>query len=650
VISTLTPLQLPTDPADWSAYLTRCADEGLQATRAVVDELKNGDRRSAAEVVALWNDADLALKQAGSLAGVLAEVHPAESVRTLAEERSREVQRFATELGQDRAVYDVLATAEAELATDPATDPQSARLLHHALRDFRRAGVDRDEATRDRLRELAETEVRLGQDFSRVIRDDVRTIRVHPDRLAGLPADYLAAHPVADDGLVTLSTDYPDYVPLRSFASDADVRRELTVAFLNRGWPENDARLQELLATRAEHAQLLGYSGWPDFDAEIKMVGTGPAIAEFVDRIIDAARASGARDRDVLLARMRRDRPEANTIDAADATYYAELIRRENFDVDAQLVRQYFDFTRVRAGLLDVTGRLFGLRYQPIDAPSWHEDVAVYDVYRIDDDQLLGRIHLDLHPREGKFKHAAQFDLVAGVEGCTLPEGALVCNFSRGLVEHTDVVTLFHEFGHLVHHVLAGRQRFARFSGVATEWDFVEAPSQMLEEWAWDPEVLGTFAVNADGEPIPPELVGRMRAAKDFGKGYFACTQMFYAAVSYYLHAAPVDDLTAKVRELQAQYDAFAYIEGTHFHTSFGHLEGYTSGYYTYMWSLVIAKDMFSAFDPDDLFATAVAHRYRDTVLTGGGSRDAAELVAEFLGRPYGFDAFAAWLATDPTS
>jgi thimet oligopeptidase len=263
-------------------------------------------------------------------------------------------------------------------------------------------------------------------------------------------------------------------------------------------------------------------------------------------------------------------------------------------------------------------------------------------------DTVLGRIYLDLHPRDGKYKHAAQFDLVGGITGRRLPEGVLVCNFSRGLMEHQHVVTLFHEFGHLVHHVLGGDQHWSRFSGVATEWDFVEAPSQMLEEWAWDAEVLRTFAIDADGTPIPAELVARMRAAKDFGKGIFVRNQLFYTAVSHVFHRDRPADQTAAVRELQQRYDAVRYLDGTHFHASFGHLGGYSSAYYTYLWSLVIAKDLFAAFDADDLFAPAAATRYRDRILAPGGSRDAADLVADFLGRPFTFDAFAAWLADAP--
>ncbi|HET6940224.1 MAG TPA: M3 family metallopeptidase, partial [Nocardioides sp.] len=310
-------------------------------------------------------------------------------------------------------------------------------------------------------------------------------------------------------------------------------------------------------------------------------------------------------------------------------------------------------FEKVQQGLLDVTGRLFGLRYEPAgDAVVWHEDVSAYDVYSTSadgpgagDGESLGRIYLDLHPREGKYKHAAQFTITEGVAGRQLPEGALLCNVSKGLIEHDHVVTLFHEFGHLVHHVLGGHVGWTRFAGVATEWDFVEAPSQMLEEWAWDADVLQTFARNADGEPIPADLVAKMRAADDFGKGLRARQQMFYASVSYWFHTERPADLTAKQIELQERYSPLRYIDGTHFYANFGHLGGYSSAYYTYMWSLVIAKDLFSAFDEDDMFNPDVAGRYRDSILAAGGTKDAADLVADFLGRPYTFDAYAEWLA-----
>ena len=633
----MTPLALPTadDAQDWVEARAR---DGLAAARDLVEALRADPPTDALALLRQWDEVSRHLSNVAATASLLANVHPLEAVRTTCEAAEADVDRYVTELRQDRRLFEVFAAA------DPAgLDPVAARLLTKTLDDFRRAGVDLDDETRARLALINERLTEAGQDFARNIRDDVRTVGVPPERLAGMPRDWLDAHPADDDGLVPVTTDYPDSVPARMFVHDAAVRRDVTVAFLQRGWPENESLLQEMFALREELATLVGYADWASYDADVKMIKKGPAIPEFIDRIADTAAEPMRRDLDLLLERYRRDVPGAASIDAADALYYEELVRQERHDVDAQQVRTYFDFTRVRQGLLDVTGRLFGLSYEPVDVQVWHEDVSAYDVVR--DGARIGRIYLDLHPRAGKYKHAAQFTLTDGLAGRQLAEGVLVCNFSRGLMEHDHVVTLFHEFGHLVHHVLAGSGDWTRFSGVATEWDFVEAPSQMLEEWAWDAEVLQTFAEDSSGSPIPADLVARMRAADDFGKGYQARTQMFYAAMSYWFHTDRPTDLTAAMRELQVRYSPFAYIDGTHMFASFGHLSGYSSAYYTYMWSLVIAKDLFSAFDPPDLFDPAVAGRYRDRVLAPGGSRDAADLVADFLGRPYTFDAYAAWLA-----
>ncbi|HEX2704793.1 MAG TPA: M3 family metallopeptidase, partial [Candidatus Lustribacter sp.] len=542
------PVDLPSAGAAAGWLDARVTGE-LDRARRLVEELKATPPEGALAVLRSWNDIALAMSNVGALGSLFSEVHPDEAVRTRAESAIQDLQRLDTELGLDAGLFAVFS------ALDPAgLDALATRLLAKTVLDFRRAGVDRDEATRERIRTLQERAVLVGQEFSKAIRDDVRSIRVAPERLAGMPQDWLDAHPVGEDGLVTVTTDYPDSIPLRTFCRDAAARREMAVAFLSIGWPRNDARLRELFAIRAELAQLLGYRDWADFDAQVKMIGRGEAIPPFIDKMAAASRESGMRDRQVVLDRLRQDVPGATTIDGADLMYYAEAVRREQHDVDAQEVRRYFDFPRVRQGLLDVTGRLFGLRYQPVaEAVVWDPDVVVYDVHlgRDRGGEHIGRIYLDLHPRGGKYKHAAQFDLGRGVAGRQLAEGVLACNFPRGLMEHDQVVTLFHEFGHLVHHVLAGRGEWVRFSGVATEWDFVEAPSQMLEEWAWDAQVLRTFAVDESGEPIPAELVARMRDADHFGKGYQARTQMFYAAMSYYFHVEQPEDITARCRELQ---------------------------------------------------------------------------------------------------
>ena len=638
------PLALP-DAGSAESWINERTETALSRARELADGLKAAAARGAsADALAtlrIWDDVSLALHGTAGLASLIANVHPDEAVRTAAEAAEIAAQKLGTDLTQDADLYAVFAdldtTGLGELAT---------RFHAKVLLDFRRAGVDRDDRTRGRLKEINERLLELDQEFSRIARDDVRSVKVSIDRLGGLPADFVEGHQPDADGLVTITTDYPDSLPVFDYAEDAALRLELRQAYLNRGYPAADPVLHEMLDLRHEYATTLGYADWASYDAEVKMIGSGEAIPEFIDKIADAAREPGERDLAILLERYRRDVPDADRVALADASYYRNLVFAERFDLDTQLVRTYFDFAKVRAGLLEVTGRLFGVRYERVDAQTWHQEVTSYDVIRLDDGKRLGRIHLDLHPREGKYKHAAQFDLAPGVAGRSLAEGVLVCNFSRHLMEHDHVVTLFHEFGHLVHHVLGGQGEWTRFSGVATEWDFVEAPSQMLEEWAWDPAVLASFATNDAGEPIPAELVAKMREAEEFGKGYLTQTQTMYAAVSYWFHHERPADLTARMVELMERYGPFPYLEDTHFYASFGHLGGYSSAYYTYQWSLVIAKDLFSAFDPADLFDTDVAGRYRDRILAPGGSKDAADLVEDFLGRPFTFAAYASWLAS----
>ncbi len=635
---TVTPLTMPT--SDWLAWLQQIGESQLDRARRAIADLKANPPAGALGVLEAMNDIEIVLSNVAHRGYLFSEVLPEAAARQAAEEFALAARRLITDLGLDTELYRILAGLDGS-----GLDPAAARLLEHLLRDFRRAGVAASQADRQRIKRVHDRLTVLGQAFARNIREGTKTVRFAPGQLAGLPSDWLAAHPAAADGLIDVTTDYPDLIPVRNFARDAETRRAVLVASLTRALPENVEVLHEMLALRAELAGLLGYANWPDYEAETRMIGTGAAIGEFIDKIAGPAEASARRDVAILLARLQQDRPEATQVEGYDVAYYTEAHRREQLAVDAQLVRTYFDFAKVRAGVLAVTGRLFGLTYTQVEVPVWHPDVLAYDVARSDDGAAVGRIYLDLHPRAGKFKHAAQFTLTTGVAGRQLPEGVLVCNFPTGLMEHDQVITLFHEFGHLIHELIGGQQHWVRFSGVATEWDFVEAPSQMLEEWAWDVGVLQSFATNAAGEPIPAELVARMRQADDFGKGFQLRTQLFYAALAYRLHLDDPGDLAEYTQRIQRRYSMFPYLAGTCMPASFGHLEGYGSAYYTYTWSLVIAKDLFSAFDSGDLLDPEIAARYRDRVLAPGGSRDAADLVADFLGRPYTFDSYLAWLA-----
>lgn len=633
---TLQPLSLPTDLAGWAAFAVDRPTERLSRVRAIDDRLR-AEQLTTLERLELWNDAEIALSEAVSEASVLSEAHPEASVRDAAEAQVQAVESLAASRLLDRELWAGFAEADAE-----GLDDGAARLLSRLQRDFRRGGVELDDESRARVAELTDRDTELSLTFSRNIREGRREITVPAAGLAGLPQDFIDAHPADADGTVTLTTEYTDVGPIMEYATDRATRTALTRVFRNLGWPENDAVLAELLAVRAERSRLLGYSDWADYETETRMIGAGAEIPLFLAKLDDASRDAATAEYDVLLERLLRDVPDAESVTNADSLYLQGAIKREQYDVDAQVVRSYFPFDRVLPGVLDVTGRLLDISFVPIDAPAWHEDVRTYDVVRGDD--RLGRIHLDLHPRDGKYNHAACFELARGIEGRVLPEGVLLCNFSRGLLEHDEVVTFFHEFGHLVHFILGGRQRWARFSGFETEWDFVEAPSQLLEEWAWDAAVLASFTADAEGHPIPADLVAKMRTADAFGRAIGVRQQLAYARVSYHLHVDRPADLQQATVALQESSTPVRQLDDQHMYAGFGHLTGYGACYYTYQWSLVIARDLLTGFG-DDLMDAAAARRYRELILEPGGSKDARDLVEAFLGRPFAFDAYAEWLA-----
>jgi thimet oligopeptidase len=630
-------------------FATDCL-AGLKRAEALRPTIVSGDApRTIAGTLEPYNALLMAASSTNALAGLMSEVHPDEAIRDVARECEQQVARFYSDLALDREMYDALAAVDVS-----AADADTQRFVAHTLRDYRRAGVDRSPETRARLKQIDEELTRLGQQFSKNISEDVRALEV-PDLtgLDGLPADFIASHQPGKGNAIRITTDYPDYNPFMTYARSDELRRELYIKFRSRGDTQNENVLRDILSLRSEKSHLLGYANWADYITADKMIGSGDHAAAFLDRVWKLAAPRAERDYAELLRQLKKLEPSATEVNDWQKTRLEHLVKIEQYEVDASRVRQYFPYDRVLAGLLEITSEIFDLRYVAVDdADVWHTSVLVYDIVR--GASKLGRIYLDMHPREGKYKHAAQFPLKDGVAGVQMPEGVLVCNFpdagpdgAAGLMEHDDVVTMFHEFGHLMHHVLGGHQKWITQSGVATEWDFVEAPSQMFEEWAWSHATLARFARHFEtGEVIPEALVDKMRRADKFGLGTATVQQIYYAAISLGFHRADPAalDQLAEVQRLQKLYTPFRYVPGTRFHASFGHLVGYSAMYYTYQWSLVIAKDLLTPFERRGLMATDVTFSYRDNVLVPGGSHDAAELVRNFLGREYDFAAYERYL------
>ncbi len=645
------PVVVPPDEKTAVEIFEAECREGLVAAKAALPGLLSiGGVRDEQNFLVPYNQMLVDIERSAGTAGLMDAVHPDEEIRNAAKACEQEAASFVTELSLHRGLYDAFAAIDTK-----GFDAETKRMVEQTLRDYRRAGVDKDDATRARLKEIDETMVKLGQDFGKNIVDDVRTIEVaSADLLKGLPEDFIRHHAPNEEGKILITTEYPDLIPFLKYAENDELRKKLYIANKSRAGESNEKTLGQMLTLRAEKAKILGYANWADYITEDKMMKSGDRAAAFIDRVVRTARGRAKLDYKELLAWKKKNMDRrAKSVEDWQKMYIENKVKSESYSFDTQEVRPYFRYEEVEKGLLDITSKMYGIEYKvATDLKLWHEDVSAYEVMQ--GGKKIGRIYLDMHPREGKYGHAAQFPYRGGVLGVQAPEGVLVCNFPNprttdgpALMEHAQVTTMFHEFGHLMHHVLGGQHKWLSQSGVATEWDFVEAPSQMFEEWAWDHEILSGFAKHHEtGQVIPKEMVERMRRADKFGVGIRTLQQMFYASVSLEFHRANPEtlDMTKLVKKLQTKLTPFAFVEGTKFHSNFGHLNGYSAIYYTYMWSLVIAKDLFTPFEKNGLMARETTYKYRDTILAPGGTKDAADLVVDFLGREFNFKAFENYL------
>jgi thimet oligopeptidase len=608
---------------------------------AAIMRLSSGAKHSVSNTLEPLNRITAVVSGIRSRASFFAAVHPNPKIRSAAERATKKISRFSSGLYLRRDLYEAVKSVS-EVGLDEGT----RRFRRKELLDFELTGVGKDPGVRREIKSLMNRAVKLGQAFDRNIKDDVRYLKLSPADLEGLPEDYRKSHKPNKSGVVRISTQYPDYYPFMEYATSGKARRALSFLSKNRGWPKNDKVFRELLATRKRQAELAGYTDWADYITADKMTGSAKMVHRFIDRVAVIAKKPSRRDYKTLLARKQKDYPRARSLDTWDLYYYENLVTKERIGLDTQEVREYLPFGLVKRGILRTGERFFGVSYRRVLPPTWHRDVEAFDVYH--GRALIGRFYFDLHPRKGKYGHAACFDIRSGIRGVQLPEASLVCNFSKGLMSHNEVTTFFHEFGHLMHCILAGDQVWIRFNGFGAEWDFVEAPSQMFEAWALDYGTLKRFARHHRfGKTIPKALVEKMRQANKFGRGVWMQGQNFYSALSLRYHQDKDPrraNLVKIMQTTQKKYDIQQYPPGMHFYASFGHLNGYSAIYYTYQWSRAIAEDILSLFKRKGIYDRKTTMRYVREILVPGGSKDASQLVHNFLKRNWKLTAFRKWL------
>ena len=626
----------------WTAALAKC--------RAILDAIegKDGEKISPDNILETLNDYWVIGSAGENDAGLFIQAHPDSGIRDEAEKAKKEWSKLRTDLNMSRAAYEAIKACS---DSGKYTDRESVYWMDKMLKEYRREGVDKDDETRAKVKAVKEEVDALKIQFDKNLSQDSRHVLFSPEQLSGLPDDFIKAHPAEHDGKCKITTDYPDYFPFMQYSTDSKAKQALYMAYQSRGFPVNGPVLVQLVNKRHELATLLGFANHADHKLEPEMVQNGDNVQSFIDKISSLAQDRMIKD----LGEMAEvgDFPDTKSIPAWESLYLANKVKTTKYAFDPSAARQYFPFGRVRDGLMQSMEKLFDVTFKLCpDVPVYHPDVKVYELMDNKTGTLVGRFYLDLHPRENKYKHAAEYDMRSGSRD-VLPESTLLCNFPSGddsLMEHMEVTTFFHEFGHLLHHLFASGQKWVSLCGITCDWDFVEAPSQMLEEWAFDPDTLRSFAKNAKGEVIPDDMIKALRNSRSAAKGTGVRRQMSLAALSLYIYRldrttlSSPEEIDQAWTKLGAQYGPFPVVPDTHFPLNFGHLAGYSTAYYCYMWSQVIAFDLFSKFKANGLYDPKTAAAYRNKVLTVGGAKDAKDFVKDFLGREYNFDAMQEYL------
>lgn len=611
--------------------LPRAAARSLAEARVALEEIERLplEAVTAAAVLEAWDRVAIGLEDAYGPISLFNSVHPDAAVRDAADRALIEESVFMTELFQNERLYERVRRVV------PSTGAQK-QLQKDLLEAFEDSGVALPPEKRQRFKDISERLTELAQEFGKNIRENKTVLHFTPQECEGLPQPYLERVPRDEEGNIVVGFDYPDYLPFMMNGANEEARKRYYIANANRGTARNLEILDEIVALRKEIADLYGVASYAHYVTKRRMVENPDTVSRFLDEVKNVVTECELHDLGELAE------IKGAPINRWDVMYYRERLREQRYAVDQEALRDYFPTVPTLRWMLEITERLYGIRFEEAIVPLWHQDVLYLDVKDAASGDLIGGIYLDLYPRPDKYKHAAAWP-VRGVSrrAGRKPISALVTNFNRQGLTHSEVETLLHEFGHVLHGVLSETE-YNQHSGTSVERDFVEAPSQMYEEWAARMESLALMRNHCASCPaIDESLVRRLRAARKFGSGIDYGRQHLYAAFDMALSGEDPGPAMEVWKRMESA-TPMGYVEGTAFPGTFEHIaSGYAAGYYGYMWAKVIALDLISAFGPD-LMNEETGRRFRSMILSRGGEEPARDLVERFLGRAVSSEAFFA--------
>lgn len=566
-------------------------------------------------------------------------VSPVEATATESANCEEEVNKFWSTIFTKKEVFYALKGIEPR-------NEEERRLYSETIKQFERNGMNLPTDALNRVKALNERLAVLTAQFSKNLNADKSTLVFTAQELEGTSNNFLARLKQTPDGKYTATTKNPDYFEVMDNAENGETRRRMLFSYENRAALQNTALLEQAIEVRQELASVLGYPTWAEYQISANMAKSSKTVLGFLTSLKGKLQKRNQEELAQLLKLKQTVDPTATDIKPWDIRYFSNQLKKRDYAFDKNSIRAYFPANTVLNGMFAVYSRLLGIRLTLVeDANLWAPDVKLYSIENAADGHHIGYFYADLFPRPGKYGHAAAFTLIKGrsVSGVYVPTvSAIVANFNPptlntpALLSHEDVETLFHEFGHIMHQTLTTAP-YASLSGTAVAIDFVEAPSQMLENWVWSPEILALLSGHYQHpeEKLPADLLEKMLCARDFNQGYFYTRQLLFGLLDMEYHTTSGHvDITAVYNRLFAELFGITPMEGGHWPAGFGHLMGgYDAGYYSYLWSEVYSEDMFTRFQTGGLLNSEIGLQYRQAILEKGNMADAMNLLCLFLGR-----------------
>jgi thimet oligopeptidase len=663
----------PARAIDYSNFMVEDIPDIFPKTPAalekIIDDAMAQIKKDAAAILAIpanertWENTIVALDRAGfyfgipsSIASVVKSTYSDDAMRETARKKMLEASELAVDLlSQNIELYNAIKAYYEGNAKREHLSKEQRYFLDNMMKDFKKSGLDKPHEIRDQIKKVMKELSEIELEFSKNIDGSQRSIEVTREELAGLDDQFINGLEKTGDNKYILTTAYPIYSPIIENSTVASTRKKMWKEFVNRAYPENMAVLKKLIAKRDELAKLLDYPSYAALSIDGEMAETPERVQIFLDDVFKRAEVKENKEYEQLIS----DLPASVKL-SPDKKFYPWdrkhtqiMYEKKHFNIDRRQIAQYFPLESTIKGLLDIYRTFLGIEFKELPAKGyWDPEIKLIEVSLRETGKILGYLLLDLYPRFNKYCHACQSTIIPGFidkEGNRKTTLAVVIsNFPKAtatepsLLELDDVRTFFHEFGHALHSIL-GSTKLVSTSGTNVKTDFVEMPSQMLEEWLWDPGILKKLSKHyKTGQPLPDELIKTLVEQKNFNSGVYIKGQIYLANLALQLFSSgPNPDIEQIVKSLYEKMRKHGvYNPDDHFIATFGHLNGYGAKYYSYLWSKVFALDLFNYIKQRGLLNSEVGKRYVQKVLSKGGSEDPNDLLKDFLGREPNSDAF----------